>query len=109
MAGARPVARRVRQTAMTVNLQSSAFKSPVSVLLFDFGGTLDADGIAWKDRFFRLWREEGEDPSRETFDRAFYAADDALVGAPSPVLALAETAGRPGRGIGRGHKTGDAA
>jgi putative hydrolase of the HAD superfamily len=90
------------------NLQSSIVNPPVSVLLFDFGGTLDADGVPWKERFFRLWREEGEDTPRETFDRAFYAADDALVGALPAALPLAETAGRLARGIGEGLGTRDA-
>ena len=81
---------------------------PVSVLLFDFGGTLDADGVPWKERFFRLWREEGEVAPRATFDRAFYAADDALVGALPAALPLAETAGRLARGIGEGLGTRDA-
>jgi putative hydrolase of the HAD superfamily len=90
-----------------VNSQSSIFNPPVSVLLFDFGGTLDADGVAWKERFFRLWREEGEDAPREAFDRAFYAADDALVGALAATLTLAETAGRLARGIGEGLGTRD--
>jgi len=79
-----------------------------SVLLFDFGGTLDADGVAWKERFFRLWRAEGEDVPREAFDRAFYAADDALVGALPLELPLAETASRLARGIGEGLGTHDA-
>lgn len=46
-------------------------------LLFDFGGTLDADGVAWKDRFRSMAGYSGRP---EDFDRAFYAADDALVG-----------------------------
>jgi putative hydrolase of the HAD superfamily len=90
-----------------VDLQSSIFHSPVSVLLFDFGGTLDADGVPWKDRFFRLWRAEGDDVPREQFDRAFYAADDALVGALVPELPLAETAGRLAIGIGENLRTRD--
>jgi HAD superfamily hydrolase (TIGR01549 family) len=89
-------------------MTSSLHNPPVSVLLFDFGGTLDADGVPWKERFFRLWREEGEDAPRETFDRAFYAADDALVGALSTALPLAETAGLLARGIREGLKTRDA-
>ena len=30
-----------------------------AAVLFDFGGTLDADGVAWKERFFRLCLDEG--------------------------------------------------
>jgi putative hydrolase of the HAD superfamily len=90
-----------------VNRQSAIFSSPVSVLLFDFGGTLDADGVAWKDRFYGLWRSEGADLTREAFDRAFYAADDALVGALPPALPLAETAGRLAAGIGEALETSD--
>ena len=90
------------------NRKSTIDNPPVSVLLFDFGGTLDADGVAWKERFFRLWRDEGEDLSREAFDRAFHAADDALVGALPLELPLAETASRLARGIGEGLGTRDA-
>lgn len=72
-----------------------------SALLFDFGGTLDANGVAWKERFFRLWnRHLGEVP-RERFDTAFYASDDALTGAIPPTLSLRETVGRLGRGVAR--------
>ena len=28
-------------------------------VLFDFGGTLDADGVPWKERVARLYRDEG--------------------------------------------------
>ncbi len=76
-------------------------------LLFDFGGTLDAPGLPWRERFFRLWRSEGETVSRERFDRAFYAADDALVGAVPETLSLAETVGRLAYGVGQGLGSGD--
>ncbi len=52
----------------------------IAAVLFDFGGTLDADGLPWKERVFRLFAEEGVVVSRERFDPLFYAADDALVG-----------------------------
>jgi len=55
-------------------------KEPVETLLFDFGGTLDADGIAWKERFHALYRAEGLDVSADAFAPAFFAADDPLVG-----------------------------
>ena len=51
-----------------------------AAVLFDLGGTLDADGLAWKTRFRQLYRAYGVDPSDEVFDPAFYGADDALLG-----------------------------
>ncbi len=27
-------------------------------ILFDFGGTIDADGVAWKERFYPLYLAE---------------------------------------------------
>jgi FMN phosphatase YigB (HAD superfamily) len=52
-----------------------------AAVLFDFGGTLDAEGLPWKERVFRLFGDEGAVVARERFDPAFYKADDALVGA----------------------------
>lgn len=60
-------------------------------VLFDFGGTLDADGIPWKERFFRLYQGEGLALSSQRFARAFYAADDALVGTIPATLPFRET------------------
>jgi len=53
---------------------------PIEALLFDFGGTLDADGVAWKERFYAYYRAEGLDITPEAFEAAFFAADDPLVG-----------------------------
>jgi HAD superfamily hydrolase (TIGR01549 family) len=63
----------------------------IDTVLFDFGGTLDSDGVAWKERFHALYRAEGLDLSAEAFAPAFYAADDALVGALTPTTGLEET------------------
>lgn len=63
----------------------------IETVLFDFGGTLDSDGVAWKERFHALYRAEGLDMSAEAFASAFYAADDALVGALAPTTGLEET------------------
>jgi FMN hydrolase / 5-amino-6-(5-phospho-D-ribitylamino)uracil phosphatase len=63
----------------------------IETVLFDFGGTLDADGVAWKERFHTLYRAEGLDLSAEAFAPAFYAADDALVGALAPWASLKQT------------------
>jgi HAD superfamily hydrolase (TIGR01549 family) len=63
----------------------------IETVLFDFGGTLDSDGVPWKERFRALYRTEGLDLSAEAFAPAFYAADDALVGALAPTAGLEET------------------
>jgi HAD superfamily hydrolase (TIGR01509 family) len=72
------------------------------VLLFDFGGTLDADGLPWKRRFRQLYRTHGVDPSDGVFDPAFYAADNALLGVLPPVCGLSETVGRLAAGVSAG-------
>lgn len=51
---------------------------PGRALLFDFGGTLDADGVAWRDRFYALYKRRGLGGSPEAFTRAFHASDDSL-------------------------------
>jgi len=75
---------------------------PLAALLFDFGGTLDSDGIPWKTRFFRLWSEEIGEVEPARFDRAFYDADDALVGNLPGHLSLRETVRRLATGIAKG-------
>jgi len=65
-----------------------------AAVLFDFGGTLDADGLPWKERVFRLFHDEGVVVARERFDPAFYSADDALVGALPATTSFQETVER---------------
>ena len=66
-------------------------ESSASAVLFDFGGTLDADGVPWKERFYRLFQEEGAMVARERFDPLFYGVDDALTGSVPPTLSFRET------------------
>ncbi len=47
-------------------------------LLFDYGGTLDADGTTWLERFHLIYEEAGLNIPRNRFDRAFYDSDDNL-------------------------------
>lgn len=63
----------------------------IETLLFDFGGTLDADGVAWKERFYGYYRSEGLNMTSEAFGSAFYAADTPLVGALPREADLSET------------------
>jgi len=72
-------------------LRPSFEQSSITAILFDFGGTLDADGVAWKERFYRLYRAEGLDVSSDRFAQAFYRADDALVGRIPTTLSLNDT------------------
>jgi putative hydrolase of the HAD superfamily len=80
-----------------------------AAVLFDFGGTLDADGLTWKERFFRLYLDEGVEVTRERFDPLFYAADDALVGAIPPTLPFEDTVNMLAAGVTRGLRPGDEA
>jgi putative hydrolase of the HAD superfamily len=61
-------------------MQADRMTRPIDTLLFDFGGTLDADGVAWKERIHDHYRAEGLDVTAEAFAPVFYAADDPLVG-----------------------------
>src|SRR5204863_6893657 len=70
-----------------------------AAVLFDFGGTLDADGLPWKERMERLFRDEGAIVARERFDSAFYAADDALVGALPATISFRATVERLAVGV----------
>jgi putative hydrolase of the HAD superfamily len=44
-------------------------------ILFDFGGTLDSDGIHWSEQFYNAYRDLGSAVSRERCDQAFLEAD----------------------------------
>ncbi len=83
--------------------------SGVRAVLFDFGGTLDADGIAWKERFYACYRAAGLDLDAEQFARHFYDADDPLVGRIPESAGLADTVGRLVANIEAGLGDGNAA
>lgn len=48
-------------------------------IYFDFGGTLDCDGIPWKERFYPIFLDKGVIVPKEKFDRAFYDSDDSIL------------------------------
>ena len=76
--------------------------SAAKALLFDFGGTLDSDGVPWKERFFRLAREEGLVMPQPEFDRAFYDATDPLEGTISRAAGFRELVDRVADGLAAG-------
>ena len=64
----------------------------IRALLFDFGGTLDGNGIHWRDRTYRFLQQVYPEVDRETFDRVDRAAVDSLINSGrAPQLTLRET------------------
>jgi putative hydrolase of the HAD superfamily len=78
-----------------------------TAVLFDFGGTLDADGLAWKERVYRLFRDEGVAVEPERFDPLFHAADDALVGTIPPTTSFDATVARLVAGVAKALRLDD--
>lgn len=55
-------------------------KNEISVLFFDYGGTLDANGMAWRSRFLLIYQAVGKKWRDDAvFRSAFYRADDVLL------------------------------
>jgi HAD superfamily hydrolase (TIGR01549 family) len=81
---------------------SSSARDTRPAVLLDFGGTLDADGIPWKARVRRLFHEARLAVPAGEFDRAFYAADDALIGRIPRTLAFEATVETLFHGLARG-------
>lgn len=65
--------------AIDAMTRSRRVKELPKAILFDFGGTLDADGVAWKERFYPLYLAEHVEIDRDRYDQAYYVGDDALV------------------------------
>lgn len=64
----------------------------IRALLFDFGGTLDGNGVHWRDRTYRFLKQVYPEIDRETFDRVDRAAVDRLIDSGNaPQLSLRET------------------
>jgi putative hydrolase of the HAD superfamily len=75
----------------TARLGFPRLPQTIETVLFDFGGTLDADGLAWKERFHALYQAEGLVMAADAFASAFYAADDPLEGGIASTASLEET------------------
>lgn len=63
----------------------------IKAIFFDYGGTLDADGIPWKEHFQTIYESAGVRVEQEKFDRAFYDADDSLTDEGLDQTSFAET------------------
>ncbi len=51
----------------------------IRAIFFDYGGTLDSAGTAWKEHFLPIYKKYGVVVEQERFDKAFYRSDDSLV------------------------------
>ncbi len=74
-------------------MNSQVESKNIEVLFFDYGGTLDSNGIAWKEHFWPFYEKHGREhgitfDDYEQFVRAFYKADDSLVDEGNPELNL---------------------
>ena len=64
----------------------------ICALLFDFGGTLDGNGVHWRDRTYRFLQQAYPEIDRDTFDRVDRTAVDRLIDSGcAPQLTLRET------------------
>ena len=72
-------------------MTASLITSETNAVLFDFGGTLDSNGVPWKERMLAILQREGVQRPNEELTQAFYKADDSLVGTISPSLSFQQT------------------
>ncbi len=52
----------------------------MSAVLFDFGGTLDTDGVHWSEKFWELYERFGVEVDKPSFEQAFVQAEGLLSG-----------------------------
>lgn len=65
--------------------------SSIKAIYFSFGGTLDSDGVTYKDRFYPLYRDMGINVSHEDFDHAFCDSDESILVEKLDDLSFRET------------------
>lgn len=74
--------------------------SKIRTLLFDFGGTLDGNGIHWRERTYRFIRCGNPEIKRKEFDRADHASVEQFIAdGKAPTLNLRESADAIATGI----------
>ena len=49
-------------------------------VVFDFGGTIDTDGVHWSEKFWELYERYEIRVAKKEFERAFVRADEELMG-----------------------------
>ncbi|HNQ59698.1 MAG TPA: HAD family hydrolase [Bacteroidales bacterium] len=51
----------------------------IKAILFDFGGTLDTDGVHWSEKFWEAYTSAGIPVDKSEYEKAFIEAGDHLV------------------------------
>ncbi len=54
-------------------------ENDIKAIFFNFGGTLDSDGITYKDRFYPIYKAMGINVSQKVFDHFFYNSDESIL------------------------------
>lgn len=54
----------------------------IRAILFDFGGTLDSDGIHWSEKFFDLYQKVGVGVDKVTYEKAYVAGEKRMARHP---------------------------
>jgi len=65
-------------------------QTPLRAIFFDYGGTLDSQGAAWKEHFWPIYEKHGVNVDYQRFVRAFYRSDDSLIEEGRPDLTLSD-------------------
>lgn len=52
----------------------------MKAVLFDFGGTIDTDGIHWSEKFWELYEQFGVEVTKPAFEQAFVQSEAMLAG-----------------------------
>jgi HAD superfamily hydrolase (TIGR01509 family) len=59
-------------------MSASPKKAELRAIIFDFGGTLDTDGVHWSEKFWEVYQKLGIPVLKPDFERAFVAGEQCL-------------------------------
>jgi FMN hydrolase / 5-amino-6-(5-phospho-D-ribitylamino)uracil phosphatase len=64
----------------------------IAAILFDFGGTLDTDGIHWSEKFWDIYQAFGLPLAKADYEKAYVAAEQKIAHETiSPMMTFRET------------------
>jgi HAD superfamily hydrolase (TIGR01509 family) len=51
----------------------------MKTVLFDFGGTIDTDGVHWSEKFWEFYQQNGINVEKKQFEEAFVRSDEMIM------------------------------